>query len=159
LFRWSGFVRRPVGGSRSARDGGTILTLTLGYLVVAAMLAVVVTDVSAVYLARRSVASAADGAALAAAQRLDEASLYSGSTGSTGGAGSDLPLADVQAAVSTYQQEEDPSGATQLSGTLVDGVTVEVRGSRVVTLPLVGFLGVGPVTVSAAADARTAVRG
>lgn len=139
--------------SRPARDDGTILMLTLGFLLVTAMLAIVVTDVSAVFLARRSVASAADAAALAAAQRVDEQAVY------TDGAPLDrLPLADVLTTVADYQDNADPSGSTQLSASLVDADTVEVRGSRVVELPLVGFLGVGPVTVHATADAETVVR-
>ncbi|MBL7491988.1 hypothetical protein I6A60_10860 [Frankia sp. AgB1.9] len=146
--------RRDVPGPRPARDGGTILMLTLGFLLVTAMLAVVVTDVSAVFLARRSVAAAADGAALAAAQRVDEEAVYTAT-----GPLDELPLADVMTTVADYQDSADPSGSTQLSATLVDADTVEVQGSRVVDLPLIGFLGVGPVTVHATADARTVVRG
>jgi uncharacterized membrane protein len=129
------------------------MMLTLGYVMVAAMLSIVVTDVSAVYLARRSVASAADGAALAAAQRIDENAVYTGADDSDR-----LPLADVLTTIADYQARADPSGATVLTGSLVDEDTVQVQGSRVVNLPLVGFLGVGPVTVHAAADAQTIVR-
>jgi Flp pilus assembly protein TadG len=134
-------------------DGGTILILTLGYLMVAAMLVVVVTDVSAVYLARRSVASAADGAALAAAQRIDENAIYT-----SGAAVARLPLIDVGATVDQYQRQADPSGRTTLTSSLVDATTVRVEGSRVVSLPVVGYLGVGPVTVRAGAQAQSVVR-
>jgi len=134
-------------------DSGTILILTLGYLMVAAMLAVVVTDVSAVYLARRSVASAADGAALAAAQRIDENAIYTAT-----GAFERLPLADITQTVDQYQSQADPSGRTTLTSTVVDATTVEVEGTRVVDLPVVGFLGVGPVTVHAGAQAQSVVR-
>nr|WP_238430029.1 pilus assembly protein TadG-related protein [Frankia nepalensis] len=130
--------------------------LTLGYLLLASMLAVVVTDVSAVYLARRSVASAADGAALAAAQRINEAAVYTAADPLD--PGDRLPLADVLTAVADYQYRADPSGATVLTASLLDENTVQVQGSRVVELPLVGFLGVGPVTVHASADAQTVVR-
>jgi len=129
------------------------MMLTLGYLMIASMLAIVVTDVSAVYLARRSVASAADGAALAAAQRIDENAVYTAT-----GPLDELPPGDVLTTVADYQARADPSGATVLSGSLVDENTVEVQGSRVVDLPLVGFLGIGPVTVHATADAQTVVR-
>ncbi len=134
-------------------DGGTILILTLGYLMVAAMLVVVVTDVSAVYLARRSVASAADGAALAAAQRIDENAVYTAA-----GTLDRLPLADIDETVSRYQQQADPSGRTSLSASLVDAATVQVEGTRTVDLPVVGVLGVGPVTVRAGAQAQSVVR-
>jgi Flp pilus assembly protein TadG len=151
---------RPRGAALAAtrspiakRDEGTILLLTLGFLMVTAMLAVVVTDVSAVYLARRSVASAADGAALAAAQRVNEEAIYTAN-----GSLTELPLGDVMTTVADYQDNADPSGSTQLSASLVDATTVEVQGSRRVDLPLVGFLGIGPVTVHATSDAETVVR-
>jgi Flp pilus assembly protein TadG len=146
-------VRPSVRRSGGRADGGSIMMLTLGYVMIAAMLAIVVTDVSAVYLARRSVASAADGAALAAAQRIDENAVYT-----TTGQLDRLPLSDVLTTVADYQDRADPSGATVLTGSLLDEDTVEVQGSRVVDLPLVGFLGIGPVTVHAAADAQTIVR-
>ncbi|ABW15146.1 conserved hypothetical protein [Parafrankia sp. EAN1pec] len=135
------------------RDGGTILILTLGYLMLAAMLAVVVTDVSALYLARRSVASAADGAALAAAQRIDENAIYTATENFEA-----LPLSDIVDAVDEYEAQADPSGRTALDASLVDATTVRVEGSRVVELPVVGFLGVGPVTVRAGAQAQSLVR-
>ena len=119
----------------------------------AAMLAIVVTDVSAVYLARRSVASAADGAALAAAQRIDENALYTADEDFQR-----LPLADIAETVADYQLQADPSGSTTLTATLVDATTVRVEGSRVVELPVVDFLGIGPVTVRAAAQAQSVVR-
>lgn len=134
------------------QDRGSIILLTLGYLMIAAMLAVVVTDVSAVYLARRAVASAADGAALAAAQRIDENAVYLATEEFE-----ELPLADVTETVDQYQLQADPSGGTTLTATLVDATTVEVRGSRVVELPVVGILGVGPVTVTAGAQAQSVV--
>lgn len=139
------------GGTSS--DGGSILILTLGYLMLAAMLAVVVTDVSVVYLARRSVASAADGAALAAVQRIDENAIYAGGEDFTA-----LPLADIENTVADFQDRADPSGRTALSAELVDDATVRVEGSRVVKLPVVGVLGVGPVTVRAGAQAQARVR-
>ncbi|OHV40907.1 hypothetical protein BBK14_11670 [Parafrankia soli] len=135
------------------RDGGTILILTLGYLMLAAMLAVVVTDVSALYLARRSVASAADGAALAAVQRIDENAIYTATEDFEA-----LPLSDIVDAVDEYEAQADPSGRTALDASLVDTTTVRVEGSRTVELPVVGFLGVGPVTVRAGAQARSLVR-
>jgi hypothetical protein len=109
--------------------------------------------VSAVYLARRSVASAADGAALAAAQRIDENAIYT-----TTDAFERLPLADIATTVDQYQRRADPSGRTILTSTLVDATTVEVEGTRVVDLPVVGSLGVGPVTVRAGAQAQSVVR-
>ncbi|OAA20126.1 putative Flp pilus-assembly TadE/G [Frankia sp. EI5c] len=150
----AGAAAEPGGGQGGpAADGGTILILTLGYLMLAAMLAVVVTDVSVVYLARRSVASAADGAALAAVQRIDENAIYTAGEDFTA-----LPLRDIEDTVADYQTRADPSGRTALTAELADPVTVRVEGSREVRLPVVGVLGVGPVTVRAGAQAQTRVR-
>jgi len=69
-------VSRCLGASRVRGDEGTVLLLILGLVVVAALLISVVTDVSALYLQRRDLISAADGAALAGAQSVDEALVY-----------------------------------------------------------------------------------
>nr|WP_241251291.1 pilus assembly protein TadG-related protein [Candidatus Protofrankia californiensis] len=135
------------------QDAGTILVLTLGYVLIALMLAIVVTDVSTVYLARRSLASAADGAALAAAQSVDEMAIYT-STGNL----QQLPLAEVAATVAQYQSDADPSGRMMLTAQLLDPTTVRVTGTRTVDLPVVTILGIGPVTVTASADAQSLVR-
>ncbi|HMA48082.1 MAG TPA: pilus assembly protein TadG-related protein [Frankiaceae bacterium] len=140
-------MRRPRG------DAGTILLLTLGYFSVALLLVVVVVDVSAVYLARRSLAAACDGASLAAAQQVDEVALY-GARGEL----SELPLRRVGEAVARYQRDDDSSGRTRLTAQLVDGDTVVVTGRRTVDLPMVGPLGIRPVTVTAGARARAVAR-
>ena len=57
-------------------DEGTILVLTLGLVGLLVVVVAIVVDVSAVVLAKRGVASAADGAAVSAAQALDEQVLY-----------------------------------------------------------------------------------
>nr|WP_242606564.1 pilus assembly protein TadG-related protein [Protofrankia symbiont of Coriaria ruscifolia] len=145
-------ARRGVRAGRR-QDDGTILVLTLGYVLVALMLAIVVTDVSTVYLARRSLASAADGAALAAAQSVDETAIYT-STGNL----QRLPLAEVAAIVAQYQSDADPSGRMTLTAQLLDPATVRVTGTRTVDLPVVTILGIGPVTVTASADAQSLVR-
>jgi uncharacterized membrane protein len=145
---------RPGRPSRRAGDDrGTILVLTLGYLMIAIMLALVVTDVSAVYLARRALAADADGAALAAASQIDQRAVYSGAdTGET------LNLDDdVTAAVDDYSAVADPSGDTSLTGSLINPTTVRVVGSRTVRLPIVRLIGVHPVTVTASADAQTVI--
>jgi uncharacterized membrane protein len=138
---------------RSAGDRGTILVLTLGYVMIAAMLALVVTDVSAVYLARRSVAADADGAALAVATHISQRAVYRGAD--TGNA---LDLdGDVGDTLADYQLTTDPSGRTKLSGSLVNPTTVRVVGRRLVRLPIINMIGVHPVTVTASADAETVV--
>lgn len=123
-------------------DSGTIMLLTLGYLVVALLLVAVVVDVSAVFLARRSLASDCDAASLAAAQQVSQRPLYQGRDGprlvldpTAGGAGG---------AQEALQADVGPGGTT-----------VVVRGRRRVTLPLGHLLGLGAVTVTAASDAQS----
>lgn len=127
-------------------EEGSILVLTLGYAVVLLALVLVVVDVSAVFLARRSLASACDGASLSAAQSVDTGRVYR-----TGVTGSTLPLASVQTAVGRYQAQTYPDGA--LSGSVRGSDTVVVNGSRTVDLPVISWLGIGDVTISASAEA------
>ncbi|HEX4428953.1 MAG TPA: pilus assembly protein TadG-related protein [Frankiaceae bacterium] len=130
--------------TRPRRDEeGTILLLTLGCVAIALMLVVVVVDASAVFLARRSLASEADGAAVAAAQAVSERQVYAN------GAGSRLPLGEVQQAVANYAGDPD------LDASVEDGDTVVVTARRGVKLPFAGFLGVGPVTVTATSRASS----
>jgi len=83
---------------RGGSDDGTILLLTIGFALIALSLVLVVTDVSKVFLTRRSLVSAADGAALAGVQSLDREAFYAGQDASA------LPLAAdaADAAVRTY---------------------------------------------------------
>jgi uncharacterized membrane protein len=130
--------------SRKQDDEGTILLLTLGCVAIALMLVAVVVDASAVFLARRSLASEADGASVAAAQAISKAQVYAN------GAGSRLPLSDVQAAVANYAGDLQ---ATVEHGP--DGDTVVVTGHRGVSLPFVSFLGIGPVAVTTTSRASS----
>ena len=84
-------------------DDGQITLLVIGYVAIAAVLLVVGVDVSTVFLARRSLSSAADAAALAGAQGVDRAALYAGSDLRCG---SRLPL--------------DRSRASELAGLSID---------------------------------------
>jgi uncharacterized membrane protein len=132
--------RRPHG------DDGTILLLTLGYVVVVLALVAVVVDVSAVYLARRALAADCDGAALAAAQSVDTDVLYR-----QGSPTAELPLGRVQDTVAGYPVGE----GVQLQAAVNNGSDVTVSGRRTVQLPLVRFLGLGSVNVVASATAHT----
>jgi uncharacterized membrane protein len=127
-------------------EEGSILVLTLGYAVVLLALVLVVVDASAVFLARRGLASACDGASLSAAQSVDTGRVYA-----SGVSGVSLPLAGVQAAVGRYRAQTYPDGA--LTGSVRGGDTVVVRGTRTVALPVVSWLGIGDVTVTADAEA------
>lgn len=139
-------MRRPQG------DDGTILLLVLGFAAILLVLVAIVADVSVVILARRGAASAADGAAIAAAQQLDQEAVYAG------GLGEEIPLSpdDVQRVVGVYgAQAATAQQGLQLSASLDQPqTTATVVATRQVTLPFVGWLGVGHVTVTAVAHAR-----
>ena len=138
--------RRPEG------DDGTILPLVLGFTALLLVLVAVVVDVSAVILAQRGAASAADGAAIAAAQQLDQGAVYAN------GLGDAIPLSpdDVQQIVAVYAaRAAEGQQGLQLSADLdATQTTATVTATREVRLPFSGWLGVGTVTVTAVAHAR-----
>lgn len=129
-------------------DAGSVTVMTVGYLAILLVLAFVVAEASMVYLARRSLAAECDGAAVAAAQSVDGARTYGRED-----AGATLALTGVQAVVARYSRRPDSSLAAAVEGR----DTVVVTGRRTVDLPLLRSLGVGSVTVSASARARTHV--
>lgn len=133
------------------RDEGSVLVLTLGLFGVLLLLVAVVVDVSAVILAKRAVASAADSAAVAAAQSLDEQALYGA------GLADEVPLsptlvADVVAVYAAQAAVSQPG--LQMSGAVTGAASATVVASRVITLPMSGRLGVEQVTVTSVATAR-----
>jgi len=136
---------------RPRGDDGTVLVLTLGLSALLLVLVGVVVDVSATVLAKRSVASAADGAAVSAAQELDYDVFYAG------GLSGEVPLSDarVAARVAGYEAlaARDQPGL-RLDGHVEDGAVAVVTGTRVVALPFSGWLGDGTVEVTAQARAR-----
>lgn len=127
-----------------------MLVLVLGLAALLLVLVGVVVDVSVTVLARRSVSSAADGAAVAAAQGLDYPAFYAR------GPGEGVPLSEqaVTERVAAYQQEAalDQPGL-QLSGVVQDGGTAVVTATRAVTLPFSGWLLHDSVVVRATARA------
>jgi hypothetical protein len=135
-------------------DSGQLVLLVVFYGLIAAMLVMVVIDVSKVFLARRSLAAAADGAALAAAQSLDRSAFY------RNGPGSELQL-DPAGAMEALHRYADQNGldgrfrsfsydAPRLSP---DGRTITVRLHCRVLLPLPGVFTGGHQTVSLDAQA------
>jgi hypothetical protein len=62
--------------SRRGRDEGSILVLSLGFIVICILALAVVVDASTVFLARRALQSQADAAALAGAQAIDLGAYY-----------------------------------------------------------------------------------
>ena len=141
-------MRRP-----DPRDEtGTILVLLLGFTAVLLLMVAVVVNVSSVVLAKRGVVSAADGAAVAAAQELDLSVLYAR------GLGARIPLdpSKVGPRVEQYEaQARQSQPGLDLRGEVApDGTTAIVRGVRSVRLPFGEILGFRPVRVEAEARAR-----
>lgn len=137
-------------------DEGTVLVLLLGFTAVLLLMVAVVVNVSAVVLAKRAVASAADGAAVSAAQSLDLDALYAG-----GLAEGRIPLdageaADRVAAYEAGAQGGQPGLQLRMAG-IDGGTTVVVQGRRTVELPFGRILGFAPVRVEAEARARAPV--
>jgi hypothetical protein len=137
-------------------DSGTILVLLLGFVAVLLLMVAVVVNVSSVILAKRGLVSAADGAALSAAQSLDLEALYSGGLSEDG-----IPLDGGLAAqrVAEYEQVSAPGqpGLRLVLARIDDGTTVVVQGVREVELPFGRMLGFRPVRVEAEARARAPV--
>ncbi|MGB8651397.1 MAG: pilus assembly protein TadG-related protein [Mycobacteriales bacterium] len=145
--------------SRRGGDEGSVLLLTLGLSVVLLVMVAVVVDLSVVVLAKRAVASAADGAAVAAAQQPDRAALEA----DPDALASRLPLDPqrVVEVVASYQadtRDAQPGLVLTASVGAADDSLVVVDGTRTVQLPFVGWLGVGQVQVHAVARARSPVR-
>ena len=134
------------------RDDGSVLLLVLGFAGILLTLVAVVADVSAVVLAKRSVASAADGAAVSAAQALDLDAVYDS------GLGEQLPLSagDARARVAAYEGQARAQQPGLRLALRLEGRTAVVTGSRTVRLPF-RLPGTGPVRVSAVARARAPV--
>ena len=150
--------RTPAHGRapRGRGDQGSVLVLLLGFAVLALVLVGVVADLSKVFLAKRALASTADGAAIAAAQALDLEALYTGTA-----APGDLPI-DARAADAAARGHlaRDGSGAAY-DGFAVDRVEatptqVEVQVSaRVALIFGVFFAGPDGVRLAASATARS----
>jgi len=143
-------------------DDGQISLLTLGYTIVALALVSVVTDATAVHLARTQLLDAADAAALDAADALAAGPAYSGGLGD----GDAVPVTDAavrdQATryLATYQPPSHLDAVELAAGTgTADGHSATVHLVGLVHLPiaatLVASLG-GPVTISVQSTARAA---
>ncbi len=132
--------------ARTRDEEGTILLLTLGCLMIALTLVVVVVDASAVFLARRTLASETDGASVAAAQAVSKPLIYAL------GAGARLPLTEVQAAVAKYTSDPNLQASVEHEAA---GDIVIVTGRHQVNLPFANVLGIGPVTVTATSRASS----
>jgi uncharacterized membrane protein len=153
------------------RDRGSVALLVLGYVAIAAVLVGAGIDVSKVFLAQRALSAAADDAALAGAQALDRAAVYSG--GAAGLAcGGVLPLDPAAAsAAADASLGADVAGLHQTFAALdppevaVSGGVVHVELHGAVRVPVAGVLArllprhrAGLVRVGASAAASSPTR-
>jgi len=141
------------------RDEGAVIPLVLVYALIAAAMAVAAIDASVAFLSWRGLNNLADGAALRAAQAVDEAALYAG--------GSDgiLPLSQEAADRAVADYLADSPDVEWRTVTAADGRSVGVTLHRQVHLPFVRILGVvdssyadGRIPVEATARARAPIR-
>lgn len=151
----SRFLRRTR-AVRDRRDDGQLLLLVLVYALIAAMLVTVVVNVSKVYLYRRSLVAAADGAALSAANQPDLAQFYNG-------AGATLPLSEPGARAAVAQYVSDAELRSRFTGFDIvsvdtDGATVTVTFRAAVRMPFANLVSSaygGGYPVRAVARARS----
>ena len=135
--RMTGLVTR-LRRAQGSGDDGQLVLLVLVYALIAALLVTVVVNVSKVYLNRRSLVAAADGAALSAANQPDLDAVYNG-------AGSTLPLSPAGTDAPSSSTPRDADLAARFEGFRVvdvttDGVTVTVTLQAEVGMPFVNLL-------------------
>jgi Flp pilus assembly protein TadG len=123
---------------RARGDDGQLMLLILAYTVIAGLLVTLVVDVSKVYLDRRSLVAAADGAAITAANQPDLDRVYAG-------AGDVLPLSELgtRSAVRQYARDADLTGrfdGFEVVDVHTDGQTVTVRLRAIVRMPFVNLI-------------------
>lgn len=135
------------------RERGQISLLIIGFAMILLALVAVVVDASQVVLLRRSLASVADGAALAGAQSLAVHPFYAGQ------AVGSLPIdaARAQQSVVSYLAATDMD--LSLVGVVVDGDRVTVEVAARARLPLVGIVTTAfdGTVVTARASARSPI--
>ena len=143
-------VHRGSGPSqRGSAERGSTLPFVLVCWTVAALMAFGAIAASDAFLEQQEVQSVCDGAALAAANRTDEAVVYT-----TGVAGT-LPLSAAAARDAVADQLADGSGALDSWSADTDGVEVTVRCTRHVDIAFGWlFLGGRPLERTAVASAR-----
>ena len=147
-------------GRRTApedRESGQMGVLIIGYVLLALLVITVVAGASSVYLGHKKLLSAADGAALAAADTFSLSQVQGSSTGSPPAAV--LNSGAVTAAAQQYLA--DSRAGDRISSLRIapetgtpDGRTARVVLSGVVHPPIVNFLVPDGIRISAESDAR-----
>lgn len=140
-------IRR--GGQRHADDEGSVLLLTLGYVVIALVLVLVCADATSLYLAQKRVEAAADAAALAGADGFTLTVDGGRATAQLTDAGVRDQAADLLAEVGT---------ARLVSASTPDGVSARVTVAAVWHPPVLTLFVPDGWPVEATATSRTALR-
>lgn len=141
-------------------EEGSVLLLILGLVVLAGLFVTVVIDVSALFLDRRDLIAAADGAALAGAQGIDEGSVYRYGLPESGSL--TLNRSRAESLVQSYLVDQEIIGTYDDLHVDVDvtNTTVTVQLVAKVRLPIANVVTPGAgrgVTVDAQATAHSAV--
>lgn len=139
-----------------AHEDGSVLILLAGFVAMALLLIAVVTDASVLFLARRSLADTADGAADRAAQAVAAANVYRAAPTDPS-----LPLDPVaaMAAVDTYLAGAGQSPDIHVVDVTSTDQTVSVTLGYTARPPFASFVGLaaGGVDITAQASAQTQV--
>jgi Flp pilus assembly protein TadG len=134
------------------RDQGSILILTLGFIIICVLAVAVVVDASTVFIQRRGLQGAVDSAALAGAQAIDLDTYYE--RGATQGLV--LNPGAVQRAVAGHLRS---AANIRLESVALAGDTVVVRATTRVRPPFSGWLTPGGAhTLTAEAGAQLVYR-
>jgi uncharacterized membrane protein len=132
----------------TSEQGSTVPFVLVCWLV-AALMALGAVAASHAFLEQQEVQSVCDGAALAAANQADEATLY------TRGVGTELPLTPASTEAAVADQLSDAGAQLDSWSTATDGVEVTVRCSRSVPIAFGWlFLGGESLERTAVASAR-----
>lgn len=139
----------PVRGDRVDGERGSTLPFVLVCWTVAALMAFGAIAASDAFLEQQEVQSVCDGAALAAANRTDEAVVYAR------GIGGELPLTRATAQAAVADQLGDGGTSLDSWSAETDGAEVTVRCTRYVEIAFGWlFLGGEPLERTAVASAR-----
>lgn len=140
-------------------EAGQVGVLIIGYVLLALLVVTIVAAASSVYLGHKKLLSAADGAALAAADTFSLAQVQGAAAGTGSAPAAVLDSGAVTAAVQRYLADSGAAerisslGVAAETGT-VDGRTARVVLSGVVHPPIVNFLVPDGIPITAESDAR-----
>ncbi|MBN1094016.1 hypothetical protein JKP75_16510 [Blastococcus sp. TML/M2B] len=139
---------------RDDAERGSTLPFVLVCWLVAALMVFGAIAASDAFLEQQEVQSVCDGAALAAANRADEAAIYAG------GLGAALPLTSATAQVAVAEQLGAGGSALDAWSAAADGAEVTVRCTRFVDIAFGWlFLGGQQLERTAVASARAPTSG